>query len=175
MNNGSANVHELHLNHPKIRAEDFRSPLVRRLTGLDKYQDGNKGFENSFRSTADSPLVVTLDLKWVGLKDDHDKCIKTYQVHVLTELASLGLACILLNVNTKKEITEVTRRGDKADYWVGERESLIEISGQQEGDIDSLCTVKSTQLLQNPFGKSGYVCVANYDENKARLWYYENN
>lgn len=161
-------------------ATEMRSAFRDYLSRVAQWRAKSRG------TTATEMLLITLAPyhrnDWHNMTEmagtmatELSKCIKTYQVHVLTELASLGLACILLNVNTKKEITEVTRRGDKADYWVGERESLIEISGQQEGDIDSLCTVKSTQLLQNPFGKSGYVCVANYDENKARLWYYENN
>jgi hypothetical protein len=167
-----ANVNDLHSHHPKIRAEDFRSPLVRRLTGMDHYSDGQKTIMNSYRpdqsQTTDTPLV----LSWSGLKEDHDKCIKTYQEPVITEFATLGLACVLLNNNAQKEITEVTRRGEKADYWIGDREEMLEVSGQQSGAIETLCRTKSQQLLDNPYGKEGYVCVAIYDNAQARLWHY---
>ncbi|MCF6147467.1 MAG: hypothetical protein E3K37_02290 [Candidatus Kuenenia sp.] len=50
---------------------------------------------------------------------------------------------------------------------------MIEVSGQQNGDIEELCVRKSVQLLENPFRKPGYVCVAIYKDSKARLWYYQ--
>jgi hypothetical protein len=70
------------------------------------------------------------------------------------------------------EITEVTRRGHKADYWLGNREALLEVSGQQEGNLEALCDAKSAQLRANPFGKSGFVCVAIYRHACCRLWFY---
>ena len=167
-----ANVNDLQNYHPRIRAEDFRSPLVRGLAGTDRYADGKKTIRNSYRSSDSRVAETELTLNWTGLKEDYDKCINTYQGPAITELATLGLACILLHLNTGREITEVTRRGEKADYWVGEREEMLEISGQQIGDIVELCGRKSRQLLANPYGKSGYVCVAIYDDAKARLWHY---
>ena len=167
----ATSVNDLHKPHPKIRAEDFRSPLVRRLSGTERYADGQKTINNSYRS-AQTQTDTQLVLSWSGLKEDHDKCIKTYQEPVISEFATLGLACVLLSHNAKKEITEVTRRGEKADYWIGDREEMLEVSGQQTGVIETLCTTKAEQLLENPYGKEGYVCVAIYDKAQARLWHY---
>lgn len=161
----------LHQFHPNIRAADWRSPLVRRLTDDDIYEDGNRKFDNSFRPPSMSLEENEIALSWAGLKDDYDKCLKTYQAPVITEYATLGLACILLTYNANLEITEVTRRGDKADFWIGDKELLIEISGQQRGNLDELCKEKSVQLLANPFKRPGYICVANYELARARLWY----
>lgn len=172
-NNNIVNVNELHNHHPRIRAEDFRSPLVRRLSGTERYADGHRTLRNSYRSSSIEATETDINLNWSGLRDDYNKCINTYQEPIITEFATLGLSCILLHLNVNREITEVTRRGEKADYWIGEREEMIEVSGQQNGDIEELCVRKSVQLLENPFRRPGYVCVAIYKDSKARLWYYQ--
>lgn len=163
-------IHTLHDGHPQIRAEDFRSPLVRRLAGTDHYKDGQVEIENEFKNgKASKSIRSKLKLTWSGLKSDHDKCIKTYQAPVLTEFATLGLACILVKNDLNLEITEVTRRGDRADYWIGDRSLMLEVSGAQTGDLENLFSEKAHQLLQNPFKKDGYVCVTIYDLRKSRL------
>jgi len=172
----SVKVADPHHAHPRVRAKDWRSPLVRRLLPSGKYQDGDCNFDDNFRP----PEVSTgsnqsLNLSWTGLKEDFEQAINTYQEPVITEFATLGLACILVERRTGLEITEVTRRGEKADYWLGDKQMLLEVSGQQAGDIDGLCSEKAGQLLDNPFNKPGYVCVATYDKRTARLWYYDGN
>jgi hypothetical protein len=47
----------------------------------------------------------------------------------------------------------------------------LEVSGQRSGSIEDLCHAKTQQLLDNPFGKAGYVCVATFDAGTARLWF----
>ena len=76
--------------------------------------------------------------RWKGLQADFETCVKTYQVPIITEFATLGIACLLTHHQLDLEITEVTRRGDRADYWIGERHLLLEVSGQQSGDLDAL-------------------------------------
>ncbi len=88
-------IAELHLPHPQIRAEDWRAPLVRRLLGSDKYEDGEQPMGDSFRVETASTVEGTLLLRWRGLRKDFSKCCKTYQDSVITEFATLGLACIL--------------------------------------------------------------------------------
>lgn len=167
-----AKVETLHQAHPQIRAEDWRSPLVRRLLGCDKYTDGDRILDDTFRSDSNGPTSSKLKLSWVGLKDDFNRCVKTYQSPVITEMATLGLSCILLRNRAKMEITEVTLRGERADYWLGEKELLLEVSGQQSGSLKTLHNEKATQLRDNPFGKDGYVCVANFDERRAILHFH---
>jgi hypothetical protein len=170
--NDMIDIGTLHEKHPKVRAADWRSPLIRRLIGSKEYSDGRKILNNSLRTTSQSIIEDNIELKWQNMREDFVKCINTYQEPVITEFATLGLACILLSLKTEYEITEVTRRGEKADYWIGDKESLIEISGQENGSLSELCEQKARQLLENPFQKSGYVCVANYSETKSRLWFY---
>jgi len=168
-----ARVTDLHEPHPRIRAKDWRSPLVKRLLKKARYQDGECDLADSFRKVgAQKSKDGIFLLSWSGLDGDFDQTVKTYQEPVITEFATLGLACILVARRAGLEITEVTRRGDRADYWLGDREYLLEVSGQQEGNLEDLCSSKAGQLLDNPFGKAGYVCVATYDAPAARLWFY---
>lgn len=166
-------VNDLHVPHPRIRAEDWVSPLVNKLLDSKSYEDGTKVFSDSYR---DQSLVTNeseINLSWSELKSDFERCVNTYQESVLTEFATLGLACILVHHRANNEITEVTRRGEKVDYWLGDKELLLEVSGRIDCDIDNLCETKAKgQLLQNPFNKDGYVCVANFSTQLARLWYY---
>jgi hypothetical protein len=166
------NIHELHENHPQIRAADFRSPLVRRLSQANAYQDGEATMMNSYRDLAGGITERLFQLRWAGLAEDFRRYNNTYQEPVITEHATIGLACIFVDTLLGQEITEVTMRGQKADYWIGDREAMLEVSGQQEGDIESLCEQKSVQLLENPLGFNGYVCVSIYNDSQSRFWYY---
>ena len=74
----------------------------------------------------------------------------------------MGLACGMVAGLAGLEITEVTLRGYRADYWLGDKDLMLEVSGQESGDLATLCDEKSEQLANNPYGKDGYVCVANY-------------
>ena len=165
-------VNDLELRHPLIAANDWRSPLVLRLLDGTNYLDGAREITvryqwQSVAQTANVKLV------WKGLASDFEKRMRTYQAPVLTEYATLGLACVLIDEFPKLQITEVTRRGERADYWLGNREYLLEVSGQQSGNLDTLRDTKRDQLLENPFGSPGFVCVAVYDEKSSYLWYYE--
>src|SRR5437016_3742829 len=90
-------VEKLHQDHPQIRAEDWRSPLVARLTNDAAYSDGNADLSDSFRAKDADPKDGNLPLTWSGLQTDYERCLKTYQTSVLTEFAALAVACILVN------------------------------------------------------------------------------
>jgi hypothetical protein len=170
----SCKVHEMASLHPRLRANDWRSPLVHRVLGSTAYKDGNADVAVDYK-WLEKRLSSPVTLLWEGLATDFDQCLASYQAPVLTEFATLGLACVLVHLFPALEITEVTRRGEKADYWIGEKECMLEVSGQQAGNLDNLRDEKAKQLLSNPFGKPGFVCVAVYDERKSYLWFYEVN
>jgi hypothetical protein len=164
----------LHLNHPQLRAQDWRSPLVFRLLQSSKYQDSRRNVSDSFRGTDYIVTNNSQDLHWSGLRDDFEKVIKTYQEPILTEYAALGLACMLIHSRLRMQLTEVTRRGDKVDYWLGDKELLLEVGGRHECDLDSFCEEKAQdQLLQNPYERDGYVFVAEFQRARAKLWFYK--
>jgi hypothetical protein len=166
-------IEVLHESHPRIRAEDWRSPLIARLLGDAEYADGARAVTVSYRDSDGCVSENAMNVSWSNMHSDYDKCINTYQAPVLTEFAALAIACILCN-QREMEITEVTRRGEKVDYWIGNREALLEVSGTVSGDLEELCERKATQQLQtNPLGKNGFVCAAAFQDAAARLWYYE--
>jgi len=92
-------VEALHEAHPRIRAQDWRSPLVARLTDSAPYSDGAGKFPVSFRSDDVNVTKSVIYLVWAGLGDDYETCVNTYQTPVLTEFAALAIACILLSRN----------------------------------------------------------------------------
>lgn len=168
-------VAALHLDHPRVSAQDWRSPLVRRLTGKTKYADGEATLWDSFRGQDLKAVDAKFNLRWAGLKDDFNRRMNTYQEPVITEHATLGLACILLTRHTKLQISEVCRRGEAVDYWLGDgmrrKRFVLEVGGQQGGSLEALSTQKTKQLFANPWGKPGFICVAVYDGAAARLWF----
>jgi len=168
-------VSRLHDDHPKVCAQDWRSPLVRRLLGTSKYADGAASLNDSFRDQDLKEVPGQLPLYWKGLKGDFDQRINSYQEHILTEHATLGLACVLLAHHTKLRISEVCRRGESVDYWIGDakvaKRLVLEVGGQQSGSLEALSTEKTKQLRQNPWGRSGFICVAIYENASARLWF----
>lgn len=167
-------VTNLHVHHPSIRAGDWRSPLVGRLLGNAAYVDGQHNIEVTYLPQTGQATTAVLQLTWTGLSDDYKLCLNTYQAPVLTEFAALAVACILTHLRAGLEITEVTRRGEKVDYWLGNREFLIEVSGTADGDLHGLRDTKAAeQLLKNPFGRDGFVCVSSFKAPQAGLWFYK--
>jgi hypothetical protein len=157
--------------HPSIRSEDWRSPLVKRLLGVAGYCDGEQTFTDFYSLRGNISTTSSIRFYWQGLERDFQRCINTYQDSILTEFAALALACVLIHYRAELEITEVTRRGQRADYWIGDRELMLEVSGQQDGNLEDLFIEKSVQLSSNPFKKAGYVCVSDFTKRQARLGY----
>jgi hypothetical protein len=92
-------------------------------------------------------------MHWSGLASDFGKVIKTFQAHVITEMATLGLACSMISAFTQMEVTEVTRRGKKADYWLGDRELMSDLAHPQRRDRDSVGeTAAAFPQLECPCG-----------------------
>ena len=103
---------------PRLRADDWRSPLARRLSGKPLYADAERVVTDSYRGRDLATSEGTIGVRWKGLKDDFARCVNSYQEPDLTAFAALGLSCILVRSRTDLEITEVTRRGERADYWL---------------------------------------------------------
>lgn len=157
--------------HPRLRAADWCSPVVWALSPEGRYTDGSGVVEESFHDGLGPQRVRDLRIHWSALEDDYSRCRASYQEPVLAEFAGLGLACISVRLRTGLEFSEVTRRGERADYWLNGRTYLLEVSAQRRGRIQQLFEDKKAQLLSNPFGKNGWVFVVNFVERKARLWF----
>lgn len=161
---------------PTIYPDGWRFPLVRRLIGnQDDYADGEAAVADSFRrgSTGRATNGQVL-LSWKGLSaNDYARYLRTMQKHVITEHAALGFACIALRLRRPDlDITEVTLLGDRADYWIGKKEFLLEVAGREGCDLQEVRNEKRDQLQDNPHGKDGYVCVVDFPSRRAFLWFY---
>lgn len=168
-------LERLHEDHPRIRAEDWRSPLVARLTDEAEYADGTGQVAVSLKLKGAGNESYDVNVSWEGLSDDYARCLNTYQGNVITEFAALATACVLCR-EADLEITEVTRRGEKVDYWLGDREWLLEVGGTKKGDLDRLCKDKAEkQLCVNPFERDGFVAVSRFERPEARLWFFRHN
>ncbi len=171
----AVDVSTLHVEHPRVCAQDWRSPLVRRLLRKPKYADGSTPLNDSFKAQDLKEVLGQFPLEWKGLKEDFDQRVNTYQEHTITEHATLGLACVLLTRHTEFRISEVCRRGESVDYWIGDanvtKRFVLEVGGLQTGSLEALSTEKTNQLRDNPWCRGGFICVAVFEDVAARLWF----
>jgi hypothetical protein len=94
---------------------------------------------------------------------------------VITEWAACGVACAVLPFYTGLQLVKVTESGDRFDYWVGDGEQLygLEVSGILHGQLEQRRRTKARQLLNNPFGIGGYVCVVHFDQQQVHLSFHK--
>lgn len=166
-------VHELGQTQPLLRANDWRSPLICRVSCSTEYVDGGGEVTLDCKEESHQEQEYAFALNWQGMGHDFKLCLNSYQDAVLTEYAALGLCCIAVREVLNKDISRVTRRGERADFWIGNKECLLEVSGQQSGNLETLRDKKAEQLLANPMEKSGYVSVTDFQKHHSYLWYYE--
>lgn len=162
---------ELDSLQPALSISDWRSSLLCRLIGTKTYADGYCALFDSFRAKAQPAKLGRVTFEWSGMDDEFSRCLHSYQDAKLTELAALAVACVLVRVRANLNIVNVTRWGERADYWIGDRELLLEVSGLVQGSLEGLFRRKAIQLKRNPFGKDGYVCVVNFKQLRAKLWF----
>lgn len=92
----------------------------------------------------------------------------------LVEYAAIGMACLIIPTYCDgRQLLEVTRRGDRADYWLGyhpgEKVALLEVGGTEKRSIQVLLNEKTNQLAGNPYGVDGYVVVARFESFEVIL------
>ncbi len=105
---------------------------------------------------------------------DCQRLFQTLQRENIVEYAAVAKAFLLMANLVQKNISEVTLRGSKADYFVEGREYLLEISGTENAEqFASRYGEKVRQLLANPFGKGGYVFVCCFSNQRAKLSFHE--
>jgi hypothetical protein len=88
----------------------------------------------------------------------------------IVEYAAVAAAFLMVTNLAQRNITEVTMRGDKADYFLDERKYLLEISGTANAEhLTSRHNEKVRQLQANPFEKDGYVFICCFSNQKAKF------
>jgi hypothetical protein len=112
---------------------------------------------------------ITVEFDW--LTETFPECqriFQTLQREAIVEYAAIATAFLIVANLAQKNISEVTMRGDKADYFLDDRKYLLEISGTENAEhLASRHNEKARQLQGNPFGKDGYVFVCCFSNQKA--------
>lgn len=114
---------------------------------------------------------LALEIDWMTETfPESQRLFQTLQRESVVEYAAVATAFLVMTNLAGKNIVEVTLRGSKADYFLDERETLLEISGTESAEhLAARHTEKIRQLQANPFGKDGYVFVCCFSNRKARL------
>jgi hypothetical protein len=113
----------------------------------------------------------------IGWKADtfpnSQRLFQTIQREVIVEYSAVAVAFLLVTEITNCRITEVTLRGDKADYFLNNRQAMLEISGTENAkSIKSRHKQKCEQLLANPYQIGGYVVVCCFANQLAHFSYH---
>lgn len=87
------------------------------------------------------------------------------------ELGAIVMAGILLQELEHKQITRVVPRGERVDYFVGEKLGdfrwILEVGGTDQGSFESKRRTKRQQLMESPYRqapycKDGFVSVTRF-------------
>jgi len=114
---------------------------------------------------------VAIEINWQAETfPNSQRLFQTVQREVIVEYAAVAVAFLLVTGITNRTVTEVTLRGDKTDYFLNDREFMLEVSGTENArQVASRHKQKTAQLLANPYGKSGYVVVCCFSNQTARF------
>jgi len=127
--------------------------------------------ENIVSALLSANREITVELDWLAetFPDSH-RIFQTLQREAIVEYAAVAVAFLVVTNVAQRTITEVTLRGDKADYFLESRKYLLEISGTENAEqLTSRHRAKVHQVQANPFGKDGYVFVCCFSNQCARF------
>jgi hypothetical protein len=101
---------------------------------------------------------------------------RSFQRPVVVEYGAVVLSGLLLSQVHSLQLTRVTCRGSRVDYFVGRApqndEGVIEVGGTDSDELSAVLARKTTQLrespyLRPPFSKPGYVGVVRFASRAA--------
>jgi hypothetical protein len=101
------------------------------------------------------------------------RVVDTYERERHVEFGAIVLAGLLLDAWENKQITRVTKRGSRVDYFVGESPNdhrwVLEVGGTDDGSHQAKRTEKLRQLRESPYRrgplkKGGFVGVTRFGE-----------
>lgn len=156
----------------EIDAQWFLPFIIHRLQA---YTDSRQVvIKVTFQDVLEEPIVVRqLLLTWDV--DTPKFTSPPVQESVITEWAACGIACAIIPFYTELNLIKVTESGDRFDYWIGDGAQLygLEVSGILQGSRTSRERAKVQQLLDNPFGIGGYVCIVHFGEQSIDLSFHQ--
>lgn len=111
------------------------------------------------------------------LADTFPNCqrlFQTLQRENIVEYAAVAVAFLIMSNLAQKNISEVTLRGNRADYFLEGRKYLLEVSGTESADLlVARHNDKVRQLRANPLKKDGYVFVCCFSNQRAKLTFHQ--
>jgi hypothetical protein len=89
----------------------------------------------------------------------------------VTEWAACGVACAVLDSFCGVKLCELTRDGDRFDYWVtdGRLRFGLEVSGTIEQDLAARHREKVRQLRSSPRHADGYTAVVRFRSREVMV------
>lgn len=88
----------------------------------------------------------------------------------IVERGAVALAALTLSHLVADSRMQVTNQGDRVDYWLPKQRLALEISGtEQVREISRRVRTKSIQLLANPRGLDGFLCVCCFGKDQNRI------
>ncbi|HEV2802779.1 MAG TPA: hypothetical protein VGW12_20070 [Pyrinomonadaceae bacterium] len=158
------------INAKKLYAHWFINPTI---ALLESYKQVPFPFEVKCERIKSSRIgqgeVVQVEIHWrPDTFPNSERLLKTIQREVIVEHSAVAIAFLLVTEIASCKVTEVTLRGDKADYFLNGRKIMLEVSGTENAGKSVLRhREKCEQLLSNPYGKGGYVVICCFSNNMA--------
>jgi hypothetical protein len=98
---------------------------------------------------------IAVEFDWVAETfPECQRIFQTLQREAIVEFAAVATAFLIVTNLAKRNITEVTLRGDKADYFLDEQKCLLEISGTENA---AHLASRSSTVASQSFRK-GWLC-----------------
>lgn len=152
----------------KIRPRAFIAPTVACLSGGRK--TGSAVLRVKLEGIEGRHETRQLRVKWALPLAPALEETRGIPEEIVTQFAAYGLAFVLVAQYTPWQILSRSKRGERFDFWMGERGERqwgLEVSGIMTGSLNSLHVEKQQQLLDNPYGVGGYVVVVRFADAQA--------
>jgi len=164
------NVEDIEQFHPNLNLEHVVYCLVALIAekGIDNcsFTVECRGLKLEY---ADEEEKVRLCLKWrKETAKRAARTLQTYHRHHVIEQAAVAITCILFPKFIPLCPLRVAQIGEGGDYWLGDQEYIVEISGtEQSGELERRHRQKVEQLLSGAHKFDGYVVVCCFTTRRS--------
>lgn len=103
-----------------------------------------------------------------------ERILRTEQIRPCIEHAAIAVACLLFAKFVPDARLEATKYGERADYWLTNLGSALEVSGTLSSPaLPKRVVQKTRQLLGNPEARSGFVVAVSFEPGRPMIhWSY---
>jgi len=117
----------------------------------------------------DMPDVVRFKVTWRQETVERvRRTLTMFHRHHLIEHGAIAIACIAIAKIFDLRPLEVMQIGDGADYWLKNKQEMLEVSGtERAGELERRHREKTEQLLEGLTRHRGYVFVCCFASRRA--------